>query len=184
VLVSHHPEAGARCRGPQRRHRGGVEGARGAARPARGAPLPAPHAHRRGAGGRGDPPGARGGALWAAYKAKQPLVEKRHDLLENVEAATPVYLKSVARIEALLFLHFVALLVHALVEGEIRQAMRARRLRSLPLYPEQRACEAPTARRIFELFEPLQRHLLRKDGRVVQRSTPSSTNVSASSSTF
>jgi len=95
-----------------------------------------------------------------------------------------VYLKSVARIEALLFLHFVALLVHALVEGEIRQAMRARRLRSLPLYPEQRACEAPTARRIFELFEPLQRHLLRKDGRVVQRSTPSSTNVSASSSTF
>jgi len=110
--------------------------------------------------------------LWAAYKSKQPLVEKRHDLLKNVEAATPMYLKSVARIEALLFLHFVALLVHALVEREIRQAMRRRRLESLPLYPEQRACEAPTARRLFELFEPLQRHLLCQGGRVVQRFDP------------
>ncbi|MFQ5700165.1 MAG: IS1634 family transposase [Myxococcota bacterium] len=110
--------------------------------------------------------------LWTAYKSKQPLVEKRHDLLKNVEAATPMYLKSVARIEALLFLHFVALLVHALVEREIRRAMRQRRIESLPLYPEQRACQAPTARRIFELFEPLQRHLLRKDGLIIQRFDP------------
>ncbi len=110
--------------------------------------------------------------LWAAYKSKQPLVEKRHDLLKNVEAATPMYLKSEARIEALLFVHFVALLVHALLERELRRAMRRRHLDTLPLYPEERACAAPTARRIFELFEPLQRHQLRRKGRVLQRFDP------------
>ena len=110
--------------------------------------------------------------VWAAYKSKQPLVEKRHDLLKNVEAATPIYLKSIARIEALLFLHFVALLVHALLEREIRRAMHERGLEDLPIYPEERLCAAPTARRIFELFEPLQHHVLRKGGRVVQRFDP------------
>jgi transposase len=110
--------------------------------------------------------------LWAAYKSRQPLVEKRHDLLKNVEAATPMYLKSEARIEALLFVHFVALLVHALLEREVRRAMRRRHLDTLPLYPEERACAAPTARRIFELFEPLQRHQLRRKGHVLQRFDP------------
>jgi transposase len=111
-------------------------------------------------------------ALWAAYKSKQPFVEKRHDLLKNVEAATPMYLKSVARIEALLFVHFVALLIHALLEREVRRAMRARQLDALPIYPEERACAAPTAQRILELFEPLQRHELRTKSRVVQRFDP------------
>jgi transposase len=110
--------------------------------------------------------------VWTAYKSKQPLVEKRHDLLKNIEAATPVYLKSIARIEALLFVHFAALLVHALLEREIRRAMEERGLKGLPIYPEERLCAAPTARRIFELFEPLQRHVLRKAGRVVQRFAP------------
>ena len=111
-------------------------------------------------------------AVWKAYKSKQPLVEKRHDLLKNVEAATPVYLKSIARIEALLFVHFVALLVHALLEREIRRAMEERGLEDVPIYPEERLCAAPTARRILELFEPLQCHVLRKAGRVVQRFDP------------
>jgi transposase len=32
-----------------------------------------------------------------AYKSKQPFVEKRHDLFKNVEAATPMFLKSISR---------------------------------------------------------------------------------------
>ncbi len=100
-------------------------------------------------------------------------METRHDLLKNVESVTPMWLKSVSRIEALLFVEFVALLVHALVEREVRRAMSARGLKSLPLYPEQRECPAPTARRIFELFEPLERHVLStEDGRIVQRFDP------------
>lgn len=116
-------------------------------------------------------------AVLDAYKTKQPLVEKRHHLLKNVEAATPMYLKSVSRIEALLALHFVALLVHALVEREVRRAMASRGIKELPLYPEERDCRAPSTARILETFAPLQRHLLGQDGRVVQRFDPELTEL-------
>jgi len=116
-------------------------------------------------------------ALLDAYKTKQPLVEKRHDLLKNVQAATPIYLKSIRRIEALLALHFVALLVHALLEREVRRAMARRGIAELPLYPEDRDCKAPSTDRILEVFAPLQRHLLYKTGRVVQRFDPELTDL-------
>jgi len=116
-------------------------------------------------------------AILDAYKTKQPLVEKRHDLLKNVEAATPMYLKSISRIEAVLALHFVALLVHALLEREVRRAMARRGITELPLYPEDRDCKAPSTDRILETFAPLQRHLLYKAGRVVQRFDPELTDL-------
>jgi len=50
----------------------------------------------------------------------------------------PVWLKNVGRIEALLFLYFVALLVHALLERELRLGMARENIESLPLYPEER----------------------------------------------
>ena len=112
------------------------------------------------------------GAILDAYKSKQPLVEQRHDLLKNVAAAAPVLLKSPSRIEALLFLLFVALLVHALIEREVRAAMAARAIKTLPLYPEDRACKAPSTDRILEIFGPLQRHLLCHTERVMRRFDP------------
>jgi len=39
-----------------------------------------------------------------AYRRKQPLIEKRHEMLKTVLAATPMFLKNVARVEAFLFL--------------------------------------------------------------------------------
>ena len=71
-----------------------------------------------------------------------------------IEAA-PLTLKSNTRIDALGFCLYVALLVHALVERELRQAMAAAGIASLPLYHEDRSCSASTAARVFELFEPL-----------------------------
>ena len=117
-------------------------------------------------------PALTAAAILDAYKTKQPLVEKRHDLLKNVEAATPMYLKSINRIEAVLALHFVALLVHALLAREVRRAMARRGITELPLYPEDRDGKAPSTARILETFAPLQRHLLYKTGRVVQRFDP------------
>jgi transposase len=102
-----------------------------------------------------------------AYKF-QPRLEKRHEQLKSVEDATPVFLKNVARIEALLFLHFVAMLVQALLEREVRLAMKRRKIELLPLYPEERDCRAPSAERILDLFAPLQRHRLRRKGRLLQ----------------
>jgi transposase len=106
------------------------------------------------------------------YRSKQPMVEKRHDLLKNVEAATPVFLKSISRIEALLFLMFVALLVSALIERQLRAAMATNSIESLPLYPEDRLCKAPTAARVLEVLEPLQRSILGTANHVVQRFEP------------
>ena len=112
-----------------------------------------------------------------AYKSKQPMVEKRHDLLKNVEAATPMYLKSISRIEALLFVHFVALMVHALIERQVRTAMATKKVAMLPLYPEDRDCKAPSTARILEVFGTLQRHLLYRRGKLVQRFDPELTEL-------
>lgn len=103
----------------------------------------------------------------AAYKF-QPRLEKRYAQLKSVQDLAPVWLKNVARIEALLFCYFVALLVHALLERELRQGMARANLDSLPIYPEGRACRAPSTERILELFAPLQRHRLRRHERLVE----------------
>jgi transposase len=102
-----------------------------------------------------------------AYKF-QPKLEKRHEQLKSVQNLAPMWLKNVSRIEALLFLYFVALLVHALLEREVRRGMARENLDRLPLYPEERECKAPSTERILDLFAPLQRHRLRRKGRLVQ----------------
>lgn len=38
--------------------------------------------------------------------------------------------------------------------------MQAKNIEALPLYPEGRACRWPTARRVIDLFESVQRHTL------------------------
>ena len=92
--------------------------------------------------------------LLRIYKA-QPHLELRHATFKGVIEAAPLTLKSDARIDALGLCLYVALLVHALVERELRRAMAASGIASLPLYYEDRACAAPTAARVFELLEPL-----------------------------
>lgn len=94
-----------------------------------------------------------------AYK-HQPSVEKRHEELKTVFEVMPVNLKSHSRIEAFLFIYFLALLVGSLIEREIRRGMKAEKIASLPLYPEGRPCKAPTANRIFDVFGDVRRHRL------------------------
>ena len=101
-----------------------------------------------------------------------PVIEKRHDLFKNVLEATPAYLKNIGRLEALLFLEFIALIVHALIERALRRHMQNEQIESLPLYPEMRPCKAPTTDRLFTLFAPVQYHRLNKDGLPVQEFPP------------
>jgi hypothetical protein len=56
--------------------------------------------------------------------------------------------------------YFFPLLTESLVERTLRQAMRHHGDEALPLYPEDLACRHPTARRLFDVFEPVQRHVL------------------------
>jgi transposase len=101
------------------------------------------------------------------YK-RQPTIEKRFSQLKTDFEVAPVYLKSVHRIQALMCVYFFALLVEALLERELRQAMQARGIEALPLYPEGRPCRWPTARRVIDLYDTVQRHTLLRRGRAAE----------------
>ena len=83
-----------------------------------------------------------------------------------------MWLKNVTRIEALLFLYFIALLVHALLERELRLGMARQKIERLPLYPEDRDCRAPCTDRILEVFNSLQRHRIYEKGRLTHLYDP------------
>ena len=120
-----------------------------------------------------------GAELLAAYKY-QPNLEKRHAHLKGTQLVAPVFLHDPARIEALLCCHFIAMLIQALIERQIRRAMKTKGIKQLSLYPEDRGCAAPTAARVLDIFSGLARHnLLDQHGRLVQAFPPQLTELQA-----
>ncbi|MGH8827207.1 MAG: IS1634 family transposase, partial [Jiangellaceae bacterium] len=108
----------------------------------------------------------------AAYRY-QPNLERRNHLLKGPQEVAPVYLESAHRIEALLLCHFLAMLLEAILEREIRTSMSTQGLTGIPLYPELRNCPAPSAPRILEIFNDVQRHqLVNEHGEIVQTFQP------------
>ncbi len=102
-------------------------------------------------------------AVLEAHKG-QPKIEKRFEQVKTVHEIAPVYLKNEGRIEALFTLYFLALLVQALIERELRAAMKRAEIAALPIYPEQRSCRHPTTEQVLRLFSLAQRHRLINDG--------------------
>ena len=109
--------------------------------------------------------------ILAAYKY-QPNLERRHHQLKGHQLVAPVFLKDPVRIEGLLCCHFFALIAQALIEREIRAAMAEADQANIPLYPELRACTAPSAARVLEIFSNVSRHHLIQDNRTVQTFRP------------
>jgi len=101
-----------------------------------------------------------------AYPAKkvleiykfQPFLEKRHTQLKTYQEIAPVYLKKPERVVAYLHVHVMALMVGSLIERRLRQAMRKKKLQSLPIYPEDRPCASPTIFDIVRLFKNVERY--------------------------
>ncbi len=54
----------------------------------------------------------------------QPMLEKRHEQMKFQYAVMPVLFKNVVRIEAFLFLYFVAMIIQALIERAARLSMK------------------------------------------------------------
>lgn len=103
----------------------------------------------------------------------QPNLERRHHLLKSVQDADPLWLRNPARIEAIFCCQFLALLLGALIERQIRHGMREAATTHIPLYPELRACPSPSAERILDVFTDLARHRLQDpDGQHVQTFEP------------
>lgn len=98
----------------------------------------------------------------------QPMIEKRFEQTKTVHEIAPVFLKNEGRIEALFTLYFLALMVQALIERELRHAMKRANIKELPLYPEQRSCERPTTEQILRLYGLCMRQKLLRHGRTVQ----------------
>lgn len=98
----------------------------------------------------------------------QPMIEKRFEQVKTVHEIAPVFLKDEGRIEALFTLYFLALLVQALIERELRLAMKREHIDELPLYPEQRQCRRPTTEQILRLFSLAERHKLIEGAHTVQ----------------
>ena len=117
--------------------------------------------------------------LLTAYKY-QPNLEKRHAQLKGTQLVAPMFLHDPARIEGLLCCHFIAMLVQALIERQIRSAMKTAGLQQLSIYPEDRGCAAPTTARILDIFTGLARHhLTDQHGRHVQTFQPQLTELQA-----
>jgi transposase len=98
--------------------------------------------------------------LLLAYK-QQPALERRFEHLKTDFVVAPMYLKEVSRIQALLCVYFFVLLVEALLERELRRAMERKGIDGLPLYPEHRACRRPAARKVIDLYQDVQCHILK-----------------------
>ena len=103
---------------------------------------------------------------------RQPAIEKRFGHLKGTLEIAPALLKNEGRIEALFLIYFLALLVQALIERELRRAMRERGINELPLYPEERTTSRPTAEQIFRLYSLTQRHLITHENNVLHAYEP------------
>ena len=103
-----------------------------------------------------------------AYKY-QPYLEKRHALLKSGLQVAPIFLKRNLRIEALMFVYFLAQLLCALLERRLRNAMRESGLSEIQILPEDRPSATPTTEQVLRVFNSRSRQLLfSKDGQLVQ----------------
>ena len=90
-------------------------------------------------------------AVLRAYKY-QPTLERRHAFLKSGLLVAPVFLKKNRRIEALMFVYFLAQLACALIERQLRKAMRERGLSHIQILPEDRPSTTPTTEQLIRVF--------------------------------
>ena len=90
----------------------------------------------------------------------QPRIEKRHALLKSTLEVAPIWLKKNTRIEALMFLEFIAQIIAALIERDLRKKMAEKTIDLLCSLPEGRASKTPTIEQVLRLFENQNKHAL------------------------
>ncbi len=96
-----------------------------------------------------------------AYKY-QPRLEKRFSQFKSYLNAAPLLFKKIERVEATMFLYFLALILQAVIERQVRKMMKQEEIDALPIYPEDRPAAHPTATKIFALFEGLSTYTVKR----------------------
>ena len=103
----------------------------------------------------------------------QSFLENRHSQLKTELEVAPVFLKKPARILAFLDLVILALSIATLLERDLRQGMKRQGLKSMPLYPEERECQQPTAHSIMRAFQTVEKfELMDQDNNLIEYFPP------------
>ena len=97
----------------------------------------------------------------------QPYLEKRFALTKSEYGIAPIFLKKPRRVVALLHVYFVAIMLSALLERQVRSAMRQQGLEKIAVLPEGRATATPTTPRILENFADVSWHAFREGDRSI-----------------
>jgi transposase len=101
------------------------------------------------------------------YKS-QPFLEKRMYTKKTVLEVAPVFLKKEKRIEAMLFLYFVALMIVSLIERKIRMNMIRENIEKLPILPQGMNSKKPTWNNIRYFFRNVHYSQIIRDGTCIQ----------------
>lgn len=102
-----------------------------------------------------------------AYKY-QPRLEKRFTQFKSNHNAAPLLFKKVERIEANMFAFFDSLVIQSLIEREVRNQMKEKKIEKIIIYPEEREAKYPTANKILELFAGICTYKIVQDSKVVE----------------
>ncbi len=102
-----------------------------------------------------------------AYKY-QPNLEKRFTQFKSIHHAAPLLFKKIERVEANMFAFFIALMIQALLEREVRRKMEERNIKALKIYPEEREAKSPTTCRVLNVFDIISTYRITEKSRVIE----------------
>lgn len=107
----------------------------------------------------------------------QPYLEKRMYTTKSILEVAPVFLKRPRRIEAITFLYFVALMIIALMERNIRRNMRIRSVEQLPILPQGMNTKRPTWNNLRYFFRNVHLSLILQIDTVIQETVKGLTKL-------
>lgn len=110
------------------------------------------------------------------YKT-QPFLEKRMYTKKTVLEVAPVFLKKEKRIEAMLFLYFIALMIVSLIERKIRMNMAQEKIEKLPILPQGMNTKKPTWNNIRYFYRNVHYSQIFKDGTCIQATVKALNNL-------
>jgi transposase len=100
------------------------------------------------------------------YK-EQPYLEKRFSTVKSVLEIAPVFLEKPKRIEAMVFLYFIALMVVSLIERHIRKQMVIDNIEKLPILPQGMNTKKPTWNNLQYLFRNVHLSVATKNQQII-----------------
>ena len=99
---------------------------------------------------------------------KIPRIIPEESQFKSMHRAAPLLFKKIRRVEANMFAFFIALLLQALLERELRKNLDERNAPPLKLYPEDRDAPHPTSSQLFKTFERLSTYAITDQGQTCE----------------